>query len=74
LAGAFSKDSAITEIYVLEDEYHRGIRPLPLSPEGLTYTDPKVDQHLVASTFLNKDIERRMVNEPWTVSADDPVT
>jgi DNA polymerase I-like protein with 3'-5' exonuclease and polymerase domains len=73
LAGAFSKDSAITEIYVLEDEYHRGIRPLPLSPEGLTYTDPKVDQHLVASTFLNKDIEWRMVNEPWTVSADDPV-
>ncbi|MFO0089375.1 MAG: DNA polymerase [bacterium] len=73
LSGALSGDKEIHRIYILEEEYELGRLSKPLDPDGKEYDDPNVDQHLVAAKYIEPEVARRFLNEPWLVDKKDPV-
>jgi DNA polymerase I-like protein with 3'-5' exonuclease and polymerase domains len=69
-AAAASKCPTMRDIYVLEYEYRTGIKNKPISPEGKEYTDPNIDLHLKAATFINPEVKRIVKEEPWNADKD----
>ena len=68
IAAAISGDKNLNAVYQLEDEYTKGIRPLPVDPQGNTYADPRVDPHIMASTSMSAEVKNLVLNEPWNAN------